>query len=315
LTQFNCLTLNLGLRGAATIEQLLEEYTEPEDVEGVECERCTKTACGKTDAEDLQSVNPAEAEEDLKKKMPAVLRTKAKQITIGRLPKDLVLHINRSIFDDYGNQRKNSSPVTFPMRLEFLSRWCAPLDETGDHIEAIYELKCLVTHYGRHDNGHYVALGKRDKDWYSFNDEIVTKISEQEVLSRGNGFMLFYEATGTHPNISSSLEAASPAAEFCDVDQGDAQQSEEQEAQITEERTIPGATPVALQPVKHDEDSIFTEEVSSSDDSSTASLQDDGHADASKDIPAQVPIMRTATFVSSDQAKEHSAHIPIVNAL
>ncbi|KIW33439.1 uncharacterized protein PV07_00291 [Cladophialophora immunda] len=199
LTQFNCLTLNLGLQGACDVAKLLDEYTAPEEVEGVECENCTKLAHGKTQStkSDDKSSEPSDVEPNEKQK--PVLRTKAKQITVGRLPKDLVLHINRSIFDNCGNQLKNTAQVRAPTRLDFLSRWCAPLDKNDDSVEVVYELKCVVTHYGSHHDGHYIALGKRDKDWYSFNDERVTRISEEEVLSRGNGFMLFYEAVGSPP--------------------------------------------------------------------------------------------------------------------
>ncbi|KIY04049.1 uncharacterized protein Z520_00741 [Fonsecaea multimorphosa CBS 102226] len=206
LTQFNCLTLNLGLQGACDVATLLDEYTAPEEVEGVECENCTKLAHGEADTTEDEDKKSERADVEPKKKKKSVLRTKAKQITVGRLPKDLVLHINRSIFDNYGNQLKNTAQVRAPPRLHFLSRWCAPLDKNDNSVEAVYELKCVVTHYGSHHDGHYIALGKRDKDWYSFNDERVTRIAEEEVLSRGNGFMLFYEAVGSPPPSRSELE-------------------------------------------------------------------------------------------------------------
>ncbi|KIW64686.1 hypothetical protein PV04_09604 [Phialophora macrospora] len=210
LTQFNCLTLNLGLQGESNVKTLLDEYTTPEDIEGVECENCTRLARAERVAKSADvDVNQAEASRDEgEKEIQSVLRTKAKQVTIGRLPKDLVLHINRSIFDNYGNQLKNTAPVSFPARLDFLSRWCAPLDVADNTVEAVYELKCVVTHYGSHHDGHYIALGKRDKDWFSFNDERVTKISEGEVLARGNAFMLFYEAVSSLPPTGLQSEAA-----------------------------------------------------------------------------------------------------------
>jgi ubiquitin carboxyl-terminal hydrolase 1 len=211
LTQFNCLTLNLGLQGESNVKTLLDEYTTPESIEGVECENCTRLARAESAAKstDANNNNKAEASSDeVEKEIRSVLRTKAKQVTIGRLPKDLVLHINRSIFDNYGNQLKNTAPVSFPARLDFLSRWCAPLDEGDNTVEAVYELKCVVTHYGSHHDGHYIALGKRDKDWFSFNDERVTKIAEDEVLARGNAFMLFYEATSSLPPTRPQREAA-----------------------------------------------------------------------------------------------------------
>ncbi len=210
LTQFNCLTLNLGLQGETDIETLLEEYTASEEIEGVECDICTKLAHDEqTEADGVHNAADEAAEEPKEKKKP-VLRTKAKQITVGRLPKDLVLHINRSIFDNYGSQLKNTAPVRFPARLDFLSRWCTPLDNDDGAVEAVYELKCAVTHYGSHHDGHYIALGKRDKDWYTFNDERVTRISEGEVLARGNAFMLFYEAVPAPPS-NHVAEQAPPA--------------------------------------------------------------------------------------------------------
>lgn len=209
LTQFTCLTLNLGLRGSSNIEDLLDDYTAPEEVEGVECDRCTKIAY----AETPDQIDTTEMPQPGRKRKP-ILRTKAKQITVGRPPKDLVFHINRSIFDDLGNQRKNSAPIRFPSRLNFLSRWCAPLNIEDGRIEAVYELKCVVTHYGRHDNGHYVALGKRDKNWYSFNDEIVAKVTEEDVLSRSNGFIFFYEAVTQVPEVKAAETLAEGVAEL-----------------------------------------------------------------------------------------------------
>ncbi|OAP62798.1 hypothetical protein AYL99_02025 [Fonsecaea erecta] len=206
LTQFNCMTLNLGLQGACDITDLLDEYTAPEEVEDVECENCTKLAHGEMESTADEDKGSERSNVEPKEKKKPVLRTKAKQITVGRLPKDLVLHINRSIFDNYGNQLKNTAPVSFPARLDFLSRWCAPLDKSDDSIETVYELKCVLTHYGSHHDGHYIALGKRDKGWYSFNDERVTGITEEEVLSRGNGFMLFYETVGAPPPSRPELE-------------------------------------------------------------------------------------------------------------
>ncbi|EXJ55923.1 hypothetical protein A1O7_08854 [Cladophialophora yegresii CBS 114405] len=210
LTQFNCLTLNLGLQRESNVKTLLDEFTAPEDIEGVECENCTRLARADTFTKATEDSNKeaGASSNDAEKKIQPILRTKAKQITVGRLPKDLVLHINRSIFDNYGNQLKNTAPVSFPARLDFLSRWCAPLDDKDNAVEAVYELKCVVTHYGSHHDGHYIAVGKRDKDWFSFNDERVTKISEDEVLARGNAFMLFYEVVSSLPSPKPHKEAA-----------------------------------------------------------------------------------------------------------
>jgi ubiquitin carboxyl-terminal hydrolase 1 len=211
LTPFSCLTLNMGLRGPSYLEELLDEYTDPEIVEGVECTECTKArADGKDDDVGAAShvIDQDQPSPSKRPKLKPVLRNKAKQITISTLPKDLVLHINRSIFDDWGNQRKNAAPIEFPVRLEVLSSWCFPFAADEDRTEAVYELRCVVMHHGRHENGHYVAFAKRDKYWFCFNDEIVTPVNEADVLSRGNVFMLFYEAIDDMPT---NLQDPEPA--------------------------------------------------------------------------------------------------------
>lgn len=303
LTQFTCLTLNLGLRGLSNLEDLLDDYTAPEEVEGVECDRCTKLAYGET--ENNTGSAPATNEATLvtkpeqQKQRKPILRTKAKQITVGRLPKDLVFHINRSIFDDFGNQKKNSAPIRFPTKLNFLSRWCAPLNVEDERIEAVYELRCVVTHYGRHDNGHYVALGKRDKNWYSFNDDIVTKVTEEEVLSRSNGFIFFYEAVTQVPEFGAAETLAGTVAESTvpietilststesSVTQNhpslDAQL--ESESQIDVDEAEPMSTPVSQ--------AAGSSKTASTDSDSSSLSSAEGVIDSQAEKP--VPVMRTA---------------------
>jgi len=198
LIPFNCLTLNLGLGGNCELESLLDAYTAPELIEGVECDECTRLGRAKIDAgvttsKSSEADGSSTGSNERATRIPKVLSTKAKRILFGRLPHDLVVHINRSIFDDWGNQRKNTSFVSFPLALEIVDEWMTSLSDGGSDIHAVYELRCIVTHQGRHDNGHYVACGKRGKEWYSFNDEIVSRITEEQVLGRGHVFMLFYE--------------------------------------------------------------------------------------------------------------------------
>jgi ubiquitin carboxyl-terminal hydrolase 1 len=81
----------------------------------------------------------------------------------------------------------------------------------------IYELRAVVTHYGRHENGHYICYRKHpvvkpepvfeseameveelDKEkeegqWWRLSDDDVTKSSEENVLGQGGVFMLFYD--------------------------------------------------------------------------------------------------------------------------
>ncbi|EKJ75620.1 hypothetical protein NXS19_009921 [Fusarium pseudograminearum] len=186
-----------------------------------------------------------------------VSSTKTKQIVISRPPKSLAIHMQRSVFDPSTfNMMKNSAPVDFPMTLD-LAPWCLgstgsnPLDEksrleeewvtdprksmvAGDQGSSklagpIYELRAVVTHYGRHENGHYICYRKYPRrspptkaaeddvpdnkagaqsetstdekereepemDWWRLSDHNVSQVSEDVVLSLSPGvFMLFYD--------------------------------------------------------------------------------------------------------------------------
>jgi ubiquitin carboxyl-terminal hydrolase 1 len=154
---------------------------------------------------------------------------KSRQAVIARPPKSLAVHINRSLFDERtGELQKNSAEVRFPKRLD-LGPWC--LGSTGATDDAaaeewllnpdqsmiagtevpsriygpIYELCAVVTHYGRHENGHYVCYRKhpvvtdadqkdlKQEQWWRLSDDDVMKVSEQNVLGQGGVFMLFYD--------------------------------------------------------------------------------------------------------------------------
>lgn len=225
--------------------------------------------------------------------------TKTKQVVVGRPPPSLVMHMNRSVFDPTTfNSYKNMAAVQFPMLLD-LGPWCigsAEDPKTGNSavkftdVEAdqeqwvtdpkasmvagnarqskitgpIYELRAVVTHYGRHENGHYVCYRKHprrarkvstglsegdeaekqddpavedatedvenahgdapataddneeyaeqeESQWWRLSDETVYQVTEEDVLSQGGVFMLFYDCVD--PNSVLVSGADSPAAE------------------------------------------------------------------------------------------------------
>ncbi|KAI9375238.1 hypothetical protein BJX61DRAFT_540013 [Aspergillus egyptiacus] len=172
-----------------------------------------------------------------------VSTTKSRQAVIARPPKCFVVHINRSVFDEHtGLLRKNYAAVKFPKVLD-MSEWCLggnqeaieqsvenwgtdprvsmlpPPGAVGDGPRRRYELRAVVTHYGRHENGHYIcyrkhpvdifpahvpeavlaADGEKEKSerWYRLSDEDVQMVSEENVMAQGGAFMLFYEAVDT----------------------------------------------------------------------------------------------------------------------
>ena len=171
-------------------------------------------------------------------KKARVSSTKTRQAVIGRAPQSLAIHVNRSVFDEMtGIQRKNYAGVRWPATLD-LSSWVLPTDASEDlgptdslladgtteskKVDAglLYRIKAVVTHYGRHENGHYICYrqyptrvpvkeelddvdedgdnaGKDDEvvemKWWRLSDEDVTAVSGEEVQQQGGVFMLFYE--------------------------------------------------------------------------------------------------------------------------
>ncbi|KFY45465.1 hypothetical protein V494_00929 [Pseudogymnoascus sp. VKM F-4513 (FW-928)] len=273
---FNCLTVPLGKSWSYDISQCLDDYTELESIEGVQCGKCTllkterllkmlldkeqdpstNSVGQKPVLERLRVVEEALEDDDYedktltqKCKIPPKNRmttTKSRQAVIARPPKSLVIHVNRSMFDEMtGELKKNYAEVKFQNRLD-LGPWClgsngkAPDDSVEewllDPAESMiasrrrrsrirgpsYELRAVVTHYGRHENGHYIAYRKhpvaeeadeesekekvsRRSQWWRLSDDDVTQVSEDNVLNQGGVFMLFYDLV----EVSTLVEAKS----------------------------------------------------------------------------------------------------------
>lgn len=161
-----------------------------------------------------------------------VSTTKTRQAVVARAPQSLAIHVNRSVFDEYtGAQTKNFADVRFPHDLDF-SPWCLGMsseskdvekwttdpassmvaqesEEIPSHLQQLYQLRAVVTHYGRHENGHYICYKRypssstKPEDqsdgeqmasrWWRLSDDDVSPVSEENVLAQGGVFMLFYE--------------------------------------------------------------------------------------------------------------------------
>ncbi|KAF2718126.1 cysteine proteinase [Polychaeton citri CBS 116435] len=179
-------------------------------------------------------------------KKARVSSTKTRQAVIGRAPQNLVIHVNRSMFDEFtGAQRKNYAALRYPLLLRLgdwtlgasqggdkPQQWCMDATKSilsqssrGSDAGPTYRLQAVVTHFGRHENGHYVAYRRHPRmvgddlavvdeehemdiaadsadhaisdnsgdKWWRLSDEDVTAVSEQHLLNQGGVFMLFYE--------------------------------------------------------------------------------------------------------------------------
>lgn len=289
LVPFNCLTLPLGRQWMYDIRSCLDDYTSLEPISGVECVKCTllhaklnlekvlasiraRDLCkDDSDAPEARSTQEISVEERLtwveqalededfsdqalkKCQIPTknrVSSTKTRQAVVARAPKSLVIHVNRSNFDELtGVQSKNLADVRYPQQLD-LAPWClgqgpGSEDETDsseswnvDPSESMlsdidledigsrrpYVLRAVVTHYGRHENGHYICyrkspysigndgniFNKCSDTWWRLSDEEVTEVDEDTVLSQGGVFMLFYEQSASLQRPPRRHVASSP---------------------------------------------------------------------------------------------------------
>jgi ubiquitin carboxyl-terminal hydrolase 1 len=211
LIPFNCITVSLGRNYSYDIRECLDEYTTLEYIDGVECAKCTLLRLEKTlislvankpDSplkDRLDAVQGALEKEDFEDKTLLktfnILKknwaqsTKSKQAVVVRAPQSLVLHINRSSFNEHtGMPYKNTAGVNYPTVLD-LGNWClgsTPSDSQQpqkseeewprDPRESMlaggepttnspfqYRLRAAVTHYGSHGNGHYVCYRPHPK--------------------------------------------------------------------------------------------------------------------------------------------------------
>ena len=189
------------------------------------------------DNEDFSGARLKKCEVSAKNKVSA---TKTRQAVIARAPKSLAIHVNRSLFNEMtGAQMKNSAGVRFPDMLD-LASWCLgsdplveddnPIVERWDidpatsmlspeildlppELQRWYQLRAVITHSGRHENGHYICyrkypsptLSAEDEQdqfretWWRLSDEDVSEVTEDFVLSQGGVFMLFYEISERPP--------------------------------------------------------------------------------------------------------------------
>ena len=301
LIPFNCLTVPLGRQWEYDIRTCLDDYTALESISGVECSKCTllrqkqqlerllqqaqelsalsKGSSGPRLSEALyqsansrlNAVNDALEDEDfsentlLKKcQIPVKSRvstTKTRQAVIARLPTSLVVHVNRSVFDEFsGMQSKNYTNVRFPKQLD-LSAWSLGSFSTSsgedcmsevwevnpslsmlpdiqpDQAElpvgnngTIFVLRAVITHYGRHENGHYICYRKSPEQvnvtqdylghcrWWRLSDDDVSEVSEENVLAQGGVFMLFYERVSELDLSSNPKMSDQPATQTAAVD-------------------------------------------------------------------------------------------------
>ncbi|KAI4204525.1 MAG: hypothetical protein LQ350_001075 [Teloschistes chrysophthalmus] len=340
------------LQSKAQLKKLWEQCS---DTDGQALQSSVTEALKASVKERLQAVNEALENEDFSENTivkkcqisprSKVSSTKTRQAVIARAPGSLAIHINRSVFDETtGMLSKNYADVRFPLRFD-LKPWCLGGEDDGETwntnpAESMlpgesgdegpmkgsrYELRAALTHYGRHENGHYVCYRRHEASakspdekppsdpspWWRFSDEDVSPVSEENVLAQGDVFMLFYEriddplpSSPIHNGTSISTEQPAPEVEEAGI-QNATDQDLPVEVQIDERPPTPSA--VMENAKAHDEE----EEVKSEGETcqQLPSDQTVKYQDTNADITEKEPA--TASSLPDETLDHPRAHEPI----
>ena len=120
-----------------------------------------------------------------------------KKMDIFKSPYYLIVQLKRfkqdnemgqsSIFNIF-NSDKNTALVDFPINDLDLSKYI--LSKTNGNVK--YKLIGVINHYGGASFGHYTAYCLNRNQWCEYNDETVSKIGENNVVSSA-AYVLFYK--------------------------------------------------------------------------------------------------------------------------
>ncbi|RHN63824.1 putative ubiquitinyl hydrolase 1 [Medicago truncatula] len=125
-------------------------------------------------------------------------------------PSVVVIHLNRLVFEfdphsRKGHTRKENKNVGFKMDIDLEPYALSPTEKEGYWK---YDLYAIVEHVGASVNsGHYICYVRCVGDqWYSMSDTVVTKVSEEAVMSK-EAYLLFYLRKGTPWFSSQEVQA------------------------------------------------------------------------------------------------------------
>jgi ubiquitin carboxyl-terminal hydrolase 22/27/51 len=152
-----------------------------------------------------------------------------KRLSLSRLPPVVPIHLKRFSHSKANSQSsKVNTKVRFPLTLDltpYITKAAAAAeqkpppvndpddeDEQDDNIDvktptkpggskdalsqthtpdAKYLLSSVVVHKGKIDNGHYISYARQNREWFRFDDSMVVRVEEKEVLC-AEAYMLFY---------------------------------------------------------------------------------------------------------------------------
>ena len=123
-------------------------------------------------------------------------KSASKTVLIYRSPNYLIIHLKRfnvknSFFTSKLYSEKNECFIEFPIRNLDLSKTVIG-KEKGN---SFYDLYGVIEHFGGLSHGHYIAKCKNFGKWYEFNDNKVSLIKTDKIVTQ-NAYILFYKKKG-----------------------------------------------------------------------------------------------------------------------
>ena len=118
-----------------------------------------------------------------------------KKLEIYRAPNILIVQLKRfdckteNVYEGFIKNKKNESLVDFPLKDLDISKYVV---EENSKKDCLYDLCAISQHYGALSSGHYTAFCLNQGEWYNFDDENVSKISDlKKVVSKGAYILIF----------------------------------------------------------------------------------------------------------------------------
>ncbi|CAD8192315.1 unnamed protein product [Paramecium pentaurelia] len=107
-----------------------------------------------------------------------------RRIKITNAPNILIFQLKR--FQSYPLKKKIKEPVITDMEINIKS--CC----TTDIIDTKYHLQAMIVHSGTIDQGHYVAVVKRNQQFFLFNDDEIGRLSYDQISRIDSAYLLIY---------------------------------------------------------------------------------------------------------------------------